>query len=94
MLLKKHPLKHFHACKGLSNDDAGAARGTVFQEVRPGAGFETGDFVKETLGGLPKNDSSWTMFRCCGIVGGVGQPRVGICVGCRGSVGRAAGRDC
>ena len=24
---------------------------TVFHEVRPGAGFETGDFVKEMLGG-------------------------------------------
>ena len=23
----------------------------VFQEMRPGAGFETGDFVEETLGG-------------------------------------------
>ena len=26
---------------------SGLARGTVFQEVRPGAGFKTGDFVKE-----------------------------------------------
>ena len=25
------------------------ARGTVFQEIRPGAGFKTGDFVKETF---------------------------------------------
>ena len=24
-----------------------------FQEIRPGAGFKTGDFVKEKLGGLP-----------------------------------------
>ena len=24
----------------------------MFQEIRPGAGFETGDFVKEKLGGL------------------------------------------
>ena len=37
----------FFACKGLSNDDVGAARGTVFQEIRPGVGFETGDFVKD-----------------------------------------------
>ena len=29
----------------------GGKRGTVFQEVRQGAGFETGDFVKEMLGG-------------------------------------------
>ena len=38
---------------GLSNNDVGVARDTVFQEVRPGAGFKTGDFVKEMLGGLP-----------------------------------------
>ena len=24
---------------------------TVFQDIRPGAGFETGDFVQEKLGG-------------------------------------------
>ena len=29
----------------------GMARVTVNQEIRPGAGFKTGDFVKETLGG-------------------------------------------
>ena len=46
-------LKHFHACKGLSNDDVGVTRSTVFQEIRPGAGFKTGEFVKEKLGGLP-----------------------------------------
>ena len=39
-------------CKGLSNDDVGAG-GTIFQEIRPRAGFKTGDFVKEMLGGLP-----------------------------------------
>ena len=33
------------------------AGGTAFQEIRPGAGFKTGDFVKEELGGLPQNDS-------------------------------------
>ena len=31
---------------------SGAARGTVFQEIRPGAGFEIGHFVEEMLGGL------------------------------------------
>ena len=36
---------------GLSIDDVGVSRGTVFHEVRPGAGFETGDFVKEKDGG-------------------------------------------
>ena len=37
----------------LSNDDAWVAWGTKFQEILPGAGFKTGDFVKEKLGGLP-----------------------------------------
>ena len=32
---------------------SGGTRGTVSQETRPGAGFETGDFVKAMLGGLP-----------------------------------------
>ena len=40
-------------CGGLSNDDVRVVRGAVFQEIRPGAGFQTGDFVKEKLGGLP-----------------------------------------
>ena len=31
----------------------GVARGTVFEEIRPGAGFKTGDFVKEKLRELP-----------------------------------------
>ena len=43
---------YFLVCKGLSNDGVGVARGTVFQEARPGAGFTTGDFVKEKLGGV------------------------------------------
>ena len=34
-------------CKGLSNDDIEVERGTEFKEMRPGAGFKTGDFVKE-----------------------------------------------
>ena len=38
------------------------ARGTVFQEIRPWAGFKTGDFVIEKLGGLPKNDSKQALF--------------------------------
>ena len=38
----------------ISNDDVGVAtRGIVFQEIRPRAGFKTGDFIKEKLGGLP-----------------------------------------
>ena len=51
--MKKSILTHFHVCKGLSNDGVGAARGNVFQEIRPvpGAGFKTGDFVKIKVGG-------------------------------------------
>ena len=38
--------------KGLSNGNVGVARGAVFQEIRPGVGFETGDSVKkEKMGG-------------------------------------------
>ena len=45
--------------KGLTIDDFRVSRGTVFQDTRPGAGFETGDFVREKLvGGLPLNDSA------------------------------------
>ena len=53
--MKKTIFMYFVVCKGraLSNDDVVVARGAVFQEVRPGAGFKTGDFVKEQLGGLP-----------------------------------------
>ena len=41
----------FLCAKGLSSDDVGLPRDTVFQEIRRGAGFETGDFVKEKMGG-------------------------------------------
>lgn len=34
-----------------SNDDIEMAGGTAFSEVQPGAGFENGDFLNETLGG-------------------------------------------
>ena len=44
---------HLLVCNGLSNNGVGVARDTVFQEVRPGAGFKTSDFVKKMLGGLP-----------------------------------------
>ena len=40
------------AKEGLWNDDVGVARGTVFQDVQPEAGFKTGDLFKEKLGGL------------------------------------------
>ena len=51
--MKKNILTYFLVRKGLSTDDVGVARGTVFQEIRPGADFKAGDFVKEKLGGLP-----------------------------------------
>ena len=43
----------FLLAKGHRMITSGVARGTLFQEMRPGAGFNTGDFVKEKLGGLP-----------------------------------------
>ena len=54
---EKHVSAYFLACKGLSNDDVWVARFTVFKEIRPGAAFESGDFAKEALGGLPWNGS-------------------------------------
>ena len=42
----------FFVWKGISNDNVGVARGAVFQEVRPGSGFKTGDFVKEKIVGV------------------------------------------
>ena len=46
---------YFLVCKGRSNDGVGMARGTVFQALRPGAGFKTGDFVEEKFGRLSQN---------------------------------------
>ena len=52
---------YFFVCKGPSNDVVGVAMGTVFQKkISPRAGFKTGDFVTEKLGGLPFNDSLGT----------------------------------
>ena len=42
---------YFLMRQGLSIDDVGVSRDTVFQEIRPGTGFETGDFAKEKSGG-------------------------------------------
>ena len=48
---RKDALKKASCCvyllakEGLSSDDVGAERGTVSQEMRPGAGFKTGGFV-------------------------------------------------
>ena len=38
-------------CKVLLIDDVGVSMETVFQKIRPGDGFETGDLVKEESGG-------------------------------------------
>ena len=54
--MKKNVFRYILVCKRPSNDDVGAARGTVFPGMRPGAGFKTGDFVGEKLRGLPQND--------------------------------------
>ena len=43
--------KYFLVCKRWSNDDVGVARGNVPHEIRSGAGFRRGDFVKEKLWG-------------------------------------------
>ena len=49
--MKNNIITSFLVCEGRSNDDAEGARGTVFQEIRPGAGFKTGDFVKDMCWG-------------------------------------------
>ena len=50
----RSPYTFLFAMNGLSNNDLGVAWGIiiVFQVVWPGAGFKTGDFVEEMLGGL------------------------------------------
>ena len=55
MIHLKTNIHMFSCVEGLSIDDVGegVSRDTAFQEIRPGAGFETGDFVGETMGGLP-----------------------------------------
>ena len=47
----------FLSCKGLSKDDVEVERGTLVREIRPGAGFKTGDLFKERSGEIPENDS-------------------------------------
>ena len=59
VLHEKDILTYFRFCEGLSTDDVGVEKDTVFQKIRLWAGFKTGDFVREKLGGgLPWNDSS------------------------------------
>ena len=45
---------HFLVCKGritVSNDDVGVARGTVFQDIQPGDGFQNGRYRQGKVGG-------------------------------------------
>ena len=50
--MKKNIFMYLLVCKGLPNDGVGGvARGAVFQEIRPGVGFKTGDFVWRKVGG-------------------------------------------
>ena len=51
--IEKNVPMHFLVWKGLSTHDVGVSRDTLFQEIRPGARFETGDFFEETFRGLP-----------------------------------------
>ena len=51
MLHEKDILTYFLVCEGLSTDDVGVEKDTVFQKIRLWAGFKTGDFVQEKLGG-------------------------------------------
>ena len=47
------------ACKGLSIDGVEVSRDTVFQEIRPGVGFETGDSFKKSWGGHRRTTLRW-----------------------------------
>ena len=42
---------YFLGCKGLLNDDIEGAGGTVYQEIRPGAGFKTPAISLKKVGG-------------------------------------------
>ena len=49
---QKHIFTHGIVGKRLSNNGVEVGRGTVLQEIRPGAGFKTGDIsLKEKVGG-------------------------------------------
>ena len=53
---------YFLVCQGLSIDDVGVLRDTEIPEIRPGAGFETDDFVelKKSWGGYRKTTPAQT----------------------------------
>ena len=56
----------YFVCKGLSIDDVRVSRDiAVFQEKRPEAGFETGDFAKEKLfGGGYRRTTTCLIYTC------------------------------
>ena len=62
--MKENSFMCFIVCKGLWNDDVAGARGTPYlgRYGRERAGFKNGGFVKEKLGGVPKNDSEVAFF--------------------------------
>ena len=51
--MKKFPIHFLFAKKRLSNDDVGVGgkEHRISGDTRPGAGFKTGDSVKEKFGG-------------------------------------------
>ena len=53
MLDEKYMFTYVRVREGLSIDEVGVAKGTVFQEIRPWIGFKTGDFIQEKLGARP-----------------------------------------
>ena len=59
--MTKHMLIHFFVffCKGLWNGDVAVARGTFFQEIRPGAGFKTGDSLKKSWCSYRRTTWEW-----------------------------------
>ena len=61
---KKHSNIFLCAKAYRSTTSGRVSRDDVFQEIRPGAGFETGDFGKEKLNGLPYNDSRLKVLLC------------------------------
>ena len=60
--MKQKLVVSFLVCKGASNDDVGMATGTVYQEMRCGAGFKTSDFVENKLVGATVG-----RLRCGGV---------------------------
>ena len=78
-VMQKASVTYFLVCRGLSNDGVGVARGTAFQEIRPGAGFKNGNFVKESFGRATTVERLgrghfWRRFFSCGHPGTL--PRV------------------